>query len=83
MNGEVPKKDVLSVLKACGVEVQVKSYNGAEVCILTKGSIVEARQLDSHVGRRVLHGLQRKFDIPIHYFYNPLEAPNTPDEKVQ
>ena len=83
MNGEVPKRDVLSVLKAYGVEVRVESYNGAEMYILTKGSIVQAHQFDSHVGRRVLHGLKRKFDIPIHHFYNPLEAPTTPDEKVQ
>ena len=83
MNGEVPKTDVLYVLKANGVEVRVESHNGAEMYILTKGSIVEAHQLDSHVGRRVLHGLQRKFEIPIHQFYNPLEAPTTPDEKVQ
>lgn len=51
--------------------------------VLTKGNVTEARKITEFVGRRTLHYLQRKFDVPIHHFYHPLKAPQLPDESVQ
>ncbi len=43
--------------------------------VLAKGDLVEARTLPDYVCRRLLQHLHRKFDVPIHHFYNPLMAP--------
>ena len=70
MSGEVPKDDVLRVLRA-------------NILVLTKDETVEAMGFHSLAGRQMLQRLKRKFGIPINHFYHPLQAPIPPDEKIQ
>lgn len=81
-SGYVKKEIVIDVLRRHGVGVS--PLGGApEVMILIKGDKVDARPLQDEVSRGVLRYLTRHFNIPIHHFYNPLMAPNLPDEKIQ
>jgi hypothetical protein len=68
-DGDVRCETVIQVLQAHGVSVS--RQKDSDMVIIAKGDVVDVRRLDSLVGRRMLHYLQRKFDIPIHHFYNP------------
>jgi hypothetical protein len=65
---------VLTVLRAHGVE----SYP-SEACdgqtVFTKNGVYEAYSFPEQVSRRMLERMKRKFDIPIHHFFNPQMAP--------
>lgn len=85
-SGEVPIEDTLYVLCAHGVEVsrqEQENDDSEKMFILNKDDLVEGRNFGGTVGRQVLHQLSRKFDIPIHHFYHPLDAPKGPNEKIQ
>ena len=46
---------------------------------MIKGGTVLAEVLPEWLSRKTLHYLARKFDIPIHHFYNPEMAPKNRD----
>jgi hypothetical protein len=71
--GEVSRATFI-VLKAHGVGVSDK---GDGVWLLVKQGIIETRFLHNDVSKKTLHYFQRKFDIPIHHFYNPQMATGT------
>ena len=83
MSGEVPKDDVLRVLRAHGVEISKGPHDDSNILVLTKDETVEAMGFHSLAGRQMLQRLKRKFGIPINHFYHPLQAPIPPDEKIQ
>jgi hypothetical protein len=81
--GYVKRSIVIDVLLRNGVAVSVDPTGGPEMMVLIKGDKVDARRIPEEVPRRVLQYLKRHFNIPIHHFYNPLMAPNLPNEKIQ
>jgi len=82
-SGEVPLSQVEIVLRAHGVALSRNGSGESATTTMAKDAVVVAMVLPEFVGRRVLHQLQRKFNIPIHHFYHPLMAPSAPDETVQ
>jgi hypothetical protein len=68
-NGDVDRKIVIEVLRACGVAISEQA--GENSFILEKNDVIEVYNLDITVSRRMIHHFSRKFSIPIHYFYNP------------
>ena len=77
----VPRRSVLEVLARHGVDVS--DYpDGAQSSLVKDGypPLVLVLTIPDPVENRLLQRLQRKFDIPIHHFYNPLMAPRLPDE---
>ena len=81
-SGKVRRETVIDVLRRHGVAVYPRE-TGSDILILCKGDVIEVLLLPPVVERRLLHYLQRKFDVPIHHFFNPLEAPQRHDESVQ
>ena len=71
-DGKVTRKIVLETLGRCGVVVDEKSK---DFYLLQMGDAMEVINLPFEVCRRRLQELQRKFRVPIHYFYNPDMAP--------
>lgn len=65
----VPRVTVLRVLRECGVDVVER---GGEEVSLAKGSTFETQVLPKNVSKRMLHYLHRRYDVPIHYFFNPV-----------
>lgn len=80
--GIVDRSVVIDVLRRHGVAVYDQEPGSAKV-VLKKGDLMETHEFDESVDRRTLHYLKRKFDIPIHHFFHPHEAPLLPGEKVQ
>ena len=74
-SGDLPLAQVQLVLESYAVSVCRRNENGKVVTVMSKNSVVIALVLSERVGRRVLQLLQRKFGVPIHHFYNPLELP--------
>ena len=70
-DGEVSRNIVIDILRACGVSVSEQSKDSY---VLQLGDVLEVINLPQEVCRRRLHELQRKFRVPIHYFYNPQMA---------
>jgi hypothetical protein len=62
VEGIVPRANVLSVLRANGVEV---TNSGAHQYILTKGGRIEVQIFPPMVHRRMLHRLARILEVPI------------------
>lgn len=81
-SGEVPLRWVEDVLRAHGVELS-RDKEDERITVLAKGAYVESYTFQNRVGRRILHRLKRKFDIPIHHFYHPEMAPVPPGETIQ
>lgn len=80
--GIVSRAVVIDVLRRHGVAVYDQDPGSSKV-VLKKGDLMEAHEFPQSVNRRKLHYLKRKFDIPIHHFFHPHEAPLLPGEKVQ
>jgi hypothetical protein len=76
----VSRDVVLSVLRAHGVECYPSELD-SNVIVLTKGELYEAQALPEAIGRRMLDRFKRKFDVPIHHFFNPHLA--IPDNVTQ
>jgi len=55
----------------------VESYPSeiAGQTVFTKNEVYEAYDLPELVTRRMLDVLKRKFDVPIHHFFNPQMVP--------
>ena len=70
-SGEVLRDTVVHVLERHGVGVEISHLNGRAEAIPARNGVVVAYVLPGRVGRRMLHTLKRKFDIPIHHFYHP------------
>ena len=70
-DGEVSRNIVIDILKTCGVSV---SEQPKDSYVLELGDVLEVINLPQEVCRRRLHELQRKFRVPIHFFYNPQMA---------
>lgn len=51
--------------------------------VLGKDLVRDVQEFPESVSRQTLHYLSRKFNVPIHHFFNPLEAPSLPDESIQ
>ena len=80
--GVVPGTDVMDVLRRHRVEVSRVSVESSDF-VLVKGSVTEVQRIPDSVRRRTLHYLARKFDIPIHHFFDPLRAPRLSGELIQ
>lgn len=76
-DGKVPRATALEVLKACGVDSSVPTVNAGDNAEtkLAKGSnpgaTLNVFALPDMLDRRMIQHLSRKYDVPIHYFYNP------------
>ena len=71
---------VETVLESHSVDLRLKhSIDNAQITVMIKDGTVLAEVLPERVSRRTLHYLSRKFNIPIHHFYNPEMAPKDPD----
>jgi hypothetical protein len=68
--GDVSKEILISVLRANGVDVSNQEDTG--MTVFAKGDVIEVVNLDPFVRRKMVHWFQRKFNVPIHLFYNPL-----------
>ncbi len=82
LTGVVARANVIDVLRRHQVEVSRASVDSPEF-VLVKGSVTEVQPIPDSVRRQTLHYLARKFDIPIHHFFNPLRAPRMSGELVQ
>jgi len=82
MPAEVTRDTVIDVLRRHGVAVY-PCEPGSDTLVLVKSDAIEAQLLPAVAGRKLLHYLARKFGVPIHHFFNPLEAPRLPDDHVQ
>lgn len=51
--------------------------------VLGKDLVRDVQEFPESVSRRTPHYLSRKFNVPLHQFFNPLGAPSLPDESVQ
>ena len=69
--GEVHRDVVVHVLERHRVGVEISCINGSAEATLARNGVVVVYVLPDMVGRRMLHTLKRKFDIPIHHFYRP------------
>jgi hypothetical protein len=78
----VDRTTVINVLQRHGVEVSLLPGQ-KDVALFVKGDIIEVKILPSEAGRKFLHYLARKFDVPVHHFWNPLMAPQLPGERAQ
>jgi len=70
--GHVSRDDVLQVLKDNSVSV-TKDESGEHpsgMYILEYDGNIECMELPEYCGRRLLHTFARKYNIPIHFFYN-------------
>ena len=74
-SGSVPLSIIEGVLSAHGVGISSEQVDGRQTTILQKRDVVFSVVLMDPVGRRMLHQLKRKLDIPIHHFYHPEQAP--------
>ncbi len=77
-DGSLPKSTIIAVLKAHGVSVYPQAEDHAYTVITDGKETTLALRLGDAVSRKAVHGLQRKFGIPIHHFYNPQLAPEHP-----
>lgn len=81
--GEVGRETVLGVLHAHGVGMSRQEVSrDAQSFTLAKDGVILEVVLYKGVGRRTLHLLQRRLDIPIHHFYHPEMAPLPPGTAV-
>lgn len=72
-SGEVAIDDVVLVLNAHRVDISSEAIDSKEITTLVKGDVVVALHLPAWVGRRILHLLKRKLNIPI-CMLQPLSA---------
>jgi hypothetical protein len=78
--GNVCKKTVIEVLKAHGVGVSMQENSTDGTVVLAKDDLLETRIIPDECGKRLLQYFQRRFNVPIHHFYNPLMAPGASDK---
>lgn len=71
MSDTVIRSTVIDVLRLSGVEVQEEEDGPPGMMILAKGDYIETRDIPADCGTKLLHYLARKFDVPIHHFFNP------------
>ena len=68
-DGTASKQDVIKVLETNGVEVSPQDGGFDGMVVLEKGGTVEARRLPDRPGKKLLHYIARKYEIPIYKFY--------------
>ena len=79
-DGTVHRLVVETVLESHSVDLyRMGSNNSAQTTVMIKGGIVIALVMPERVSRKTLHYLKRKFNVPIHHFYNPEMAPKNGD----
>jgi hypothetical protein len=78
--GKVVRKTVIEVLRAYGVEVSPQESAPNGMMTLSQGDVLDSRIIPEEVGKKMLHYLERKFQIPLHHFYNPHLAPETKEK---
>lgn len=79
-SGEVDLKTVIEVLRNNRVAVTAQKDG---TFIIEKDETIEVHNLKPQVSKRMLQYLKRKFDVPIHHFYNPLMSTKSDGEKPQ
>lgn len=72
----VPVQTVIDVLRAHDIEVFSRSVEGnpdslTEETVIVKDGIPEVHCFGPVVKRRMLNTLARKYDVPVHHFWNP------------
>jgi hypothetical protein len=80
--GKVCKKTVIEVLRCHGVDVSPQEDSDDGTMILAKGDVLETRVIPDEVGKKLLHYLERTFQVPIYHFYNPHMAVEVQPKKV-
>jgi hypothetical protein len=68
MDSTVNRTVVITVLRRFGVGVSLES--DGKVLLARQGRI-EATIMPDWVGKRMLHYLARRYEIPIHFFWHP------------
>lgn len=71
-DGSVTRANVIKALKASGVDVAEDSAG----TILAKGDRIETLILPPEVNKQMLNYLKRRYDVPIHWFFNPHMIPD-------
>lgn len=82
LDGVVAASTVIDVLRRHGVAVSLEDGEPSKF-VLGKDLVRDVQEFPESVSRQTLHYLSRKFNVPIHHFFNPLEAPSLPDESIQ
>ncbi len=68
--GAVSREYAIRTLTENGVSVsQQKGSNNGEL-VIAKGEVLEVRSLEDSINRKMVRNLSRKFEVPIHLFYN-------------
>jgi len=67
--GDVELDVVIKILQACNVAISRQTEKN--LIIFEKDEIIEVHELGLAVSRRMIQRFSRKFNVPIHYFYNP------------
>lgn len=69
--GEVDREIIIAVLRANGIDVHGQDEGPQDMLVIVKGDLIEAQQLPKRVSRKMVHYFSRKYNVPIHLFYNP------------
>lgn len=77
----VSREVVLRVLNAANVDVLI-GENG-EVTLAKEGVVIETIILPDRVEKRMLFRFQRKYGVPIHWFWNPTMIPPPESTRIQ
>lgn len=81
-DGSVIRSIVIDVLKRNGTDIS-SDPNQTDMYLLVKGELVEIIHIPERCARKTVRYFSRKFGAPIHHFYNPIMAPQRPDETTQ
>lgn len=80
--GYVDRATVIKVLRAHGVEASLMPLKDQpDMMLLVKGDIIISQKMPPALARKMIQYLARKFNVPVHHFYNPIMAPPIPGEE--
>lgn len=80
-DGSLTTREVLAVLGSFGVESYPQKEDPTMTVLVGKDQPPIAYKFGDRIARRMIHQLSRKYGIPIFRFYNPLPAPQKPEQK--
>jgi len=83
VDGTVPFQVAIGILKASQCHVGPGDLDGTADVSSPDGTIHHSLVVTSDLSRHCIIGLARKFDIPPHHFYHPLEVQGFTPEDIQ
>lgn len=82
-DGAVPTDTVVHVLKTMSDMLKISVAFGDGTLTVIDGDVPDAYKLHDYVPRKLLHYFSRKYNVPIHFFYNPGMMHNNINNTVQ